>query len=171
MVDTHSPKYILQHDPSKLTRYECSEILKFDTVYYYGQKANKCYDTKLPNNGLDNMEGDYNPVVNDHIAYRYELVKLLGAGSFGRVYKAYDHKHKVFVALKMLKSKKKFRRQGLVEIQLMEKLREGDPHNRNHCITILNRGEFRGHLFIITSMLSCDLYALLAEGDLVGLDC
>lgn len=77
----------------------------------------------------------------------------------------------MFVALKMLKSKKKFRRQGLIEIQLMERLREGDPHNRNHCITILNRGEFRGHLFIITNMLSCDLYALLAEGDLQGLDC
>lgn len=36
VVDTHSPKYVLQHDPSKLTRYECNEILKFDTIYYYG---------------------------------------------------------------------------------------------------------------------------------------
>lgn len=79
-------------------------------MYYYGQKANKCYDPSAPNNGFDDKEGDYNPVVSDHIAYRYELLKLLGAGSFGKVYKAYDHKHGKLVALKLLKNRRKFRR-------------------------------------------------------------
>lgn len=34
---------------------------------------------------------------------------------------------------------------------------------------LLNRGDFRGHLYIVMDMLHCDLYAHLAEGGLKGL--
>jgi len=33
-------------------------------------------------------------MVNDSIAYRYEVVSSLGHGSFGKVFKAFDHKKK-----------------------------------------------------------------------------
>ena len=52
--------------------------MNYEIIYYYGQKASKKYDIGKPNNGYDDKEGDYNPVVLDHIAYRYELQKLLG---------------------------------------------------------------------------------------------
>ena len=45
--------------------------------------------------------------MNEHLAYRYEVVKKLGKGSFGIVLKAFDHKNKEFVALKILKNKKR----------------------------------------------------------------
>ncbi len=45
---------------------------------------------------------------NDHIAYRYEVVDLLGKGSFGQVVKAYDHKNGEYVALKIIRNKKRF---------------------------------------------------------------
>jgi serine/threonine protein kinase len=45
---------------------------------------------------------------NDHIAYRYRIVEEIGKGSFGKVIQAYDHKQNKHVALKMIKSKKKF---------------------------------------------------------------
>lgn len=106
-----------------------------------------------PNYGFDDKESDYNPVVSDHVDYRYELLKLLGAGSFGKVYKAFDHKHKRHVAVKILKNKKKFRAQGLIEIKIMEKLRDSDPSCSNHCIPLLNRGEFRSHLFLVEDLL------------------
>ena len=43
------------------------------------------------NFGFDNQHGDYKYQFNDHIAYRYELIKELGKGSFGVVLKAFDH--------------------------------------------------------------------------------
>ena len=57
--------------------------------------------------GYDDENGSYIRVYNDHIAYRYEVVDLLGKGSFGQVVKAYDHKNKEYVALKIIRNKKR----------------------------------------------------------------
>ena len=41
-------------------------------------------------------------VINDHIAYRYEVLEEIGQGSFGRVLKCRDHKTKQLVAMKVI---------------------------------------------------------------------
>jgi dual specificity tyrosine-phosphorylation-regulated kinase 2/3/4 len=64
-------------------------------------------DSKLFNYGFDNDTQEYNAKMNEHIAYRYEVVKKLGKGSFGIVLRCFDHKAKEFVALKILKNKKR----------------------------------------------------------------
>lgn len=46
-------------------------------------------------------------VTGDHIAYRYEIVELLGKGSFGQVIRAYDHKTQQYVAIKIIRNKKR----------------------------------------------------------------
>lgn len=45
--------------------------------------------------------------MNEHLAYRYEVTKKIGKGSFGTVLRCYDHKEKHYVALKILKNKKR----------------------------------------------------------------
>jgi dual specificity tyrosine-phosphorylation-regulated kinase 2/3/4 len=59
------------------------------------------------NFGFDNEHGDYLFEMNDHINYRYEIIKRLGKGAFGVVLKCFDHKVKEDVALKIIKNKKK----------------------------------------------------------------
>lgn len=49
-------------------------------------------------------EGDPKVSVGDAIAYKYEIISVLGRGSFGRVFKAYDHKKREYVALKIIKN-------------------------------------------------------------------
>lgn len=50
----------------------------------------------------------------DHFCYRYEVKNLLGRGSFGQVWKCYDHKSKQNVALKIIKNKHKYNTQAIV---------------------------------------------------------
>jgi len=63
--------------------------------------------SSLYNYGFDNENQEYNVVMHEHLAYRYEVVKRLGKGSFGQVLRVFDHKTKDFVALKILKNKKR----------------------------------------------------------------
>ena len=44
----------------------------------------------------------------DHIDYRYEIISLLGQGSFGQVLKCYDHKLQEHIALKIIRNKQMF---------------------------------------------------------------
>lgn len=43
----------------------------------------------------------------DHIAYRYEIKKRIGKGSFGQVFECTDHKTGEQVALKILKNEER----------------------------------------------------------------
>ena len=59
------------------------------------------------NYGFDTDQQEYIVMTNEHLAYRYEIVKKIGKGSFGIVLRAFDHKTKEFVALKILKNQKR----------------------------------------------------------------
>ncbi|RTG80026.1 uncharacterized protein DC041_0000935 [Schistosoma bovis] len=59
-------------------------------------------------NDSDNF---YRIIQHDHIAYRYEILSLLGKGSFGQVVSAYDHMKGCKVALKIIRTEPRFTRQ------------------------------------------------------------
>lgn len=97
-----------------------------------------CDNSKLNNYGFDNENQEYNVVMHEHLAYRYEVVKKIGKGSFGIVLRVFDHKTKEFVALKILKNKKRLYRQGLVEAKLIESLNKLDPEDKKNIIRRLD---------------------------------
>jgi len=88
----------------------------------------------LNNYGFDNDNQEYNVKMGEHIAYRYEPVKKLGKGSFGIVIKCIDHKSKEYVALKILRNKKRLYKQGLVEANLVEELNKHDPDDKKNIV-------------------------------------
>lgn len=47
-------------------------------------------------------------VLHDHIAYRFEVLEVIGKGSFGQVLKCLDHKNNELVAIKMIRNKKRY---------------------------------------------------------------
>lgn len=49
-------------------------------------------------------ENNYKALVGDHIGYRFEVLKILGSGAFGKVLEVMDHKHGKKYALKILKT-------------------------------------------------------------------
>jgi len=72
-----------------LLDYEKTEILDFDTIYWFNihdRKASKKAPTTpdgVDNNGFDNDKNEYITEEGDHVAYRFEITSRCGKGSFG----------------------------------------------------------------------------------------
>ena len=121
-----------------LNIFERGEIVDYKDVYFCGtQDARKHVgdlNTDVANFGYDDDRGDYNIVNGDHLAYRYEIVDILGKGSFGQVVRCVDHKTGVLVAIKIIRNKKRFHQQALVEVDILQKLREwvSPPDAKRH---------------------------------------
>lgn len=71
------------------------------------------------NFGYDDENGDYKYADNDHIGYRYQIIKFLGKGSFGTALQCIDHKTGGEVALKIVKNKQKYVYQAGVELKIL----------------------------------------------------
>ena len=95
------------------------------------------------NHGYDDERGDYLPVQHDHIAYRYEVLAILGKGSFGQVVRAEDMESHREVAIKIIKSKKPFLMQAKTEIELLTHLWEKDPEDQHNIGTFHHHRERR----------------------------
>ncbi|KAL6702106.1 serine/threonine protein kinase [Trichoderma pleuroticola] len=148
-----------------LNIYERGEIIDYNDVYFCGtQNANKVVgdlSSDAPNFGYDDERGDYSIVIGDHLAYRYEVIDVLGKGSFGQVVRCIDHKLGVLVAVKIIRNKKRFHQQALVEVNILQKLREWDPQNRHSMVNFTQSFYFRGHLCISTELLDMNLYEFI----------
>lgn len=111
-----------------LNIFERGEIIDYKEIYFCGTKTAKKHvgdlNAQTANFGYDDDRGDYNIVFGDHLAYRYEVVDLLGKGSFGQVVRCVDHKTGGLVAIKIIRNKKRFHQQALVEVNILQKLRE-----------------------------------------------
>ena len=114
---------------ARLNIFERGEIMDFKDIYFCGtQNAAKIEgnaQAAASNNfGYDDERGDYNIVLGDHLEYRYEVVDVLGKGSFGQVVRCIDHKTGHLVAIKIIRNKKRFHQQALVEVNILQKLKE-----------------------------------------------
>ena len=111
-----------------LNLFESGEIIDFPDIYFVGAKHSRKISgdptAGATNFGYDDERGDYNIVEGDHLAYRYEVVDLLGKGSFGQVVRCIDHKTGILVAVKIIRNKKRFHQQALVEVNILQRLRE-----------------------------------------------
>ena len=75
------------------------------------------------NSGFDDARGYYTAVTGDHLGYRYEVLGTLGRGSFGQVLRCQDHATGTVVAVKVIRNKKRFHTQALVELGILQHLR------------------------------------------------
>ncbi|KAL5606129.1 hypothetical protein BROUX41_006103 [Berkeleyomyces rouxiae] len=157
---------------ARLNSYEHGEIMDYKDVYFCGtQNAQKVVGdlhSNVPNFGYDDERGDYAIVPGDHLAYRYEIIDVLGKGSFGQVVRCIDHCLGVLVAIKIIRNKKRFHQQAIVEVNILKKLREWDPHNHHSMVNFTDNFYFRGHLCISTELLDMNLYEFIKVNNFRG---
>ncbi|KZP29987.1 hypothetical protein FIBSPDRAFT_1038668 [Athelia psychrophila] len=171
-IEPVSPESILEGSQIQhLSAYERKEILDFPSVYYIGAKSKKkpaTPDVTTNNFGFDDERGDYLIVNHDHLSYRYEVIDCLGKGSFGQVLQCRDHCTGQSVAIKIIRNKKRFHHQALVEIKILDNLRKWDHEEKHHVIKMTEHFYFRNHLCIAMELLSINLYELIKANGFVG---
>lgn len=145
-----------------LTENEIVEIRKYEAVYYFGHKAIKLRD------GFTDRNGVYKALAGDHLGFRYEILEMIGKGTFGHVYKCFDYKHKQLVAVKIIRRNVNTRKQGENEVKILEMLNQQDPDLHN-IVRLLQCFEFRGHLCVTYELLSINLYQFLKKNNFKGI--
>ncbi|KAJ5108347.1 hypothetical protein N7456_005022 [Penicillium angulare] len=157
---------------ANLNIFERGEIIDYRDIFFCGTQNAKKHVGDLhsgaANFGYDDDRGDYNIVMGDHLAYRYEAVDVLGKGSFGQVVRCVDHKTGALVAVKIIRNKKRFHQQALIEVNLLRKLKDWDPDRRHSVVNFVENFYFRGHLCISTELLGINLYEFIKAHDFRG---
>lgn len=141
--------HVLQFHRHLLSEFEINEILDYRSVYFFGHGACKvALDSNEPleNHGFDDKDGNFIARVGCHIAYRYEVADELGKGSFGIVRKCMDHKEMRYVAIKIVKNRKRFHKQVVNEIKILDMMREHKDFATSNCILLQDKFQFRKHM-------------------------
>ena len=165
-----SPRSTLERYGQYMTEYDKKEIAEFKLIYYVPKNELKQEPSaNLPNMGFDDERGDLQLEPNDHIAYRFQVLSLLGKGSFGQVFRAFDHKRKEEIAIKILRNKKRFQQQGAIEVHILENLRDFDPEDAMGVVKMKLSFRYRRHICMVFELLSWNLYDLLRSNGFQGL--
>ena len=164
--------FLKQHRGA-LTEFEQSEILSFPAVWYAGAGSAKIRGVPGAsgprNHGYDDERGDYLFVARDHLAYRYEVLSLLGKGNFGIVLRCFDHKMQTHRAVKIIRNNKSMNDRSLAEVKILEHLRACDPADGSNIVQMYETFNFRGHLCITFEVLSMSLYDFAKSTNFQGM--
>lgn len=91
--------------------------------------------------------------------------------------KVFDHKRNEESALKIIRSKKKFFNQALIELKILKYIKDNDPENKTNLVKIKDFVIFRNHVVfnlfikkcIVFELLSINLYDFLRKNNFQGL--
>ena len=147
------------------------EVLEYKQIYFLGKSAKIKIRGSVHaphNNGYDDERGDYQVTLKDHIGYRFEVLDVLGKGSFGQVIKVMDHKLGEMSALKIIRNKRRFHKQAVTEVKILTFLRDSDKADTSNIIRMRESFLFRNHLCITFPLLSINLYEFIKENDFKG---
>ncbi|XP_065845787.1 dual specificity tyrosine-phosphorylation-regulated kinase 1A-like [Oscarella lobularis] len=142
---------------------------------YYARKRQRQQEREtsankkiLLNDGYDDEHYDYIVRNGEKWMDRYEIVSLIGKGSFGQVVKAFDDQDKDYVAIKIIKNKKPFLNQAKIEVKLLELINKYDTEGKYYVVRLKRHFVFRRHLCLVFELLSFNLYDLLRNTNFRG---
>ncbi|KAJ3382492.1 dual specificity protein kinase kns1, partial [Entophlyctis sp. JEL0112] len=112
----------------------------------------------------DDKDGHYIVRAGDFLTSRYQIVRLLGQGTFGKVVEAIDcSRSGARVAIKIVRSVQKYREAAKIEVKVLTALKKNDPLNLKRCIHLLSTFEHRNHTCMVFELLAQSIFDFLKE--------
>jgi dual-specificity kinase len=99
----------------------------------------------------------------DVLGDRYEIMRQLGEGTFGRVVKAYDWKRNIYVAVKIIRDEQKYHEAAHIELDLLYRLARRDPLDLKNCLTLRNHFLHCNHVCMVFDFLYEDLHSFIGR--------
>ena len=118
----------------------------------------------------DDEDGYYILQAKDQILYRFEVLKVLGKGSFAQVVSAIDHMTGLRVAVKVNRNTEIDHKFAQQEGQLLRFLMAEDPNDEHNIVRMVEHIRFRDHQCFVFELLNTDLFEHLKEGEFMGFD-
>ncbi|CAJ2510125.1 Uu.00g060250.m01.CDS01 [Anthostomella pinea] len=116
---------------------------------------------------VDDDDGHYIVVPDAELTSQYQMVKLLGQGTFGKVVQARDKKRGGLVAIKIIRAVQKYRDASRIELRVLQTLKANDNENRNRCIHLRDCFDYRGHICIVMDLLGSSVFDFLKGNNFV----
>ncbi|KAI0543220.1 kinase-like domain-containing protein [Xylaria digitata] len=116
---------------------------------------------------IDDDDGHYIVVPDADLTSQYQIRRLLGQGTFGKVVEARDRKRSKFVAIKIIRAVQKYRDASRIELRVLQTLKANDQENRNRCIHLRDCFDFRGHICIVMDLLGSSVFDFLKSNNFV----
>ncbi|GMT33380.1 hypothetical protein PFISCL1PPCAC_24677 [Pristionchus fissidentatus] len=91
---------------------------------------------------------------------QYEILEQLGEGTFGKVVKVVDKEDpaRKMGALKIIKNVSKYREAAKLEINVLNHLKNKDPHGKNLVIQLLAHFDYYGHTCLLFDLLGLSVF-------------
>ncbi|KAI0201390.1 kinase-like domain-containing protein [Astrocystis sublimbata] len=116
---------------------------------------------------IDDDDGHYIVVPDADLTSQYQIRKLLGQGTFGKVVEAKDRRRNKLVAIKIIRAVQKYRDASRIELRVLQTLKANDDENRNRCIHLRDCFDFRGHICIVMDLLGSSVFDFLKGNNFV----
>ncbi|KMZ57569.1 Protein kinase superfamily protein [Zostera marina] len=108
----------------------------------------------------DDRDGHYVFHLGENLTPRYKIISKMGEGTFGRVLECWDREKHQLVAIKVVRSIKKYRQAAKMEIDVLNELAENDQ-GKSHCLQIQSWFDYRNHICIVCEKLGPSLFDIL----------
>ncbi|CAM1505237.1 Fc.00g108740.m01.CDS01 [Cosmosporella sp. VM-42] len=116
---------------------------------------------------VDDDDGHYIVVPDAELTDKYQIMRLLGQGTFGKVVQARDRRRNKLVAVKIIRSVQKYRDASRIELRVLATLKANDEENRNRCIHLRDCFDYRGHICIVMDLLGQSVFDFLKSNGFV----
>ncbi|XP_057799581.1 serine/threonine-protein kinase AFC3 isoform X4 [Salvia miltiorrhiza] len=108
----------------------------------------------------DDPNGHYVFSLGENLTSRYKILGKMGEGTFGRVLDCWDRHTREYVAIKIVRSIRKYRDAAMIEIDVLQRLAKYDK-KESHCVKMHRWFDYRNHICIVFEKLGPSLFDFL----------